>query len=170
MDDNGSQAKTKMQWTDAVNRILEDYYLENPCDMIVPQNQHGGRPRKEIDWVLATQLAGRMMSDGMIASLLGIDVDTMVQHKVWKRLKEFGRNYGRGGLLNKLFEMAMNGNFSAACFLSKQKDILGFTDSHMVQVDQNTLPDMSGVKDEDVVNIADAYRRRREGTRKGSSD
>jgi hypothetical protein len=41
--------------------------------------------------------------------------------------------------------MAMNGNFSAACFLSKQKEILGFTDSHMVQVDQNTLPDMSGV-------------------------
>jgi hypothetical protein len=163
-----SEAKTKLIWADAVNRILDEYYLENPCDVIVPATT--GRPRKEIDWVLATQLAGRMMSDGMIASLLGIDVDTMVQHKVWKRLKEFGRNYGRGGLLNKLFEMAMNGNFSAACFLSKQKEILGFTDSHMVQVDQNTLPDLSGVKTEDVNEIADAYRRRNIGTRKGGGD
>lgn len=85
-----------------------------------------GRPQIEIDWVTVDKLCGIQCTGEEIASVLGIDYDTLMRackrkHGVnFAEYSEQKRLPGRVSLRRRQYEVAMSGNVGMLVWLGKQ--------------------------------------------------
>ena len=84
-----------------------------------------GRPKKEIDYILAEKLANIMCTQEEIASYFDCDVRTLQRDKEFCRVYKKGLDQGRMSLRRKQYSMSET-NVTMAIWLGKQ--YLGQTD------------------------------------------
>lgn len=90
-----------------------------------------GRPKVEIDWDQAEKMANIHCTGEEIASILGIDYDTLesnIRRRGYSDFSEWYKkhsNFGKRSLRRKQFEQALNGNVPLLIWLGKQ-----FLDQH----------------------------------------
>jgi hypothetical protein len=108
-----------------------------------PKKGEGGRPLKAIDWELAARMAKIQCTASEIASVVGINQDTLADR--CKRdhslsFSEWYKKYAEGGkssLRRMMFQAADKGNVTMMIWLSKQ--YLGMRDRLDEIVDQRPL-------------------------------
>lgn len=110
-----------------------------------------GRPRKEIDLALVSQLAAIQCTDEEIAAAVGVCLETLIRRKKepeFLEALEGGKAKGRISLRRTQWKMAQQGNATMAIFLGK--NVLG----------QRDKPEEAGVEDviEKARQIRDALR------------
>ena len=96
-----------------------------------------GRPRIKIDWNRVDNLCYIHCTGPEIASVLGVDEDTLTaackrdKNKLFSEYIKEKSMGGKASLRRRLFKMAEDGNLGAAIWLSKQ--YLGMKDKQEVE-------------------------------------
>lgn len=93
-----------------------------------------GRKKIKIDWDTVERLASIGCTQGEIANVLGVSVDTLQRRKEYAAVYKRGFDKGKMSLRRAQYKKAMDGNTTMLIWLGKQ--FLGQTDKQETYITQ----------------------------------